>query len=745
MSEAESPVTRGSSSTAIRIALVLVIAAAIVYALCANIDKFGAILMVAFGFGGVVMVHEFGHFIVGKMTGMRVTAFSIGFPPVLLGFKRTMAGMRIRVLPTLIPKEGGGPDEGALDFTFGRGGEEWETEYCIGLIPIGGYVALLGQEDFGAAERDPDPRSFMNKPLLPRIAVILAGVTFNVISALIIFMIIFHNGIKLQAPVIGDVIPNSPAAQAGLRSGDEIVAIDGDRFIDYMNIALAGALGDVNDPVNLVVKRTLADGRILESAVAIVPKVGKVNGAMSPMRVFGVSQSPGLLISRLADANDRKQLFVTTGLKGNDLIVAIDGKPVKDGLQFQNMLENLLTRTVTLTAERTDPNTKVVTRHSVKLPLGLTMTTDDFEKGYTLNSVYGMVPRLAVIGVPSEPKGKVAEIKKFFSSLLGKKKSQGDKLKKGDVIVKVGDYEYPTYTDLRRLLTEYTNAMFAAADKNEEFDPKMKVVVERVVDGQAREVMLNMVPAPADKRHKPSMLGFNPGLDANSPAISHIIETPDGLKPGTIPAGAVISSVGGRKVASFYDVIAAIRSNADRTVAIEWQKGGESGEASLAVPMGGESVTVKSAFAVVVPIDEARRLYKADNPLQAIVMGWKRTELFIKQAVVTLERLVSGALSPSTLSGPVGIVTATYNIAAGKDLTTFFYWLGLISASIAVMNLLPLPILDGGLIVLMLVEKIKGSPISRKAQEMLAYIGWGAILLLMVYVTYNDIRMFFLN
>ena len=100
---------------------------------------------------------------------------------------------------------------------------------------------------------------------------------------------------------------------------------------------------------------------------------------------------------------------------------------------------------------------------------------------------------------------------------------------------------------------------------------------------------------------------------------------------------------------------------------------------------------------------------------------------------------MGGLVSPKQLMGPVGILTFSYRIVAAQPFIYYIYFLGLISASIAVLNFLPLPPFDGGLTVLLLVEKIKGSAISARTQEVIAYAGWGMILLLMLYVTFNDI------
>ena len=107
---------------------------------------------------------------------------------------------------------------GFVHFTIPAMCRAGETEYQIGLIPFGGFVKMLGQEDVGTAKSTDDPRSYANKPVSARMAVITAGVTFNVISAVIVFMTVFLIGIELQPAIVGSVVPDSPAAKAGLKA-----------------------------------------------------------------------------------------------------------------------------------------------------------------------------------------------------------------------------------------------------------------------------------------------------------------------------------------------------------------------------------------------------------------------------------------------------------------------------------------------------------------------------------------------
>ncbi|HEC03762.1 MAG TPA: hypothetical protein ENI81_09525, partial [Phycisphaerales bacterium] len=116
-----------------------------------HLGTFGNILLVLLGFGAVVMVHEFGHFIAAKVGGIKVEAFSIFMPPILFGIQRTEDGIRFRILPEILPKEDDESGDGALSFTVGSKGAPSDTEYRIGLIPFGGFVKMLGQDDTGPA------------------------------------------------------------------------------------------------------------------------------------------------------------------------------------------------------------------------------------------------------------------------------------------------------------------------------------------------------------------------------------------------------------------------------------------------------------------------------------------------------------------------------------------------------------------------------------------------------------------
>jgi regulator of sigma E protease len=138
----------------------------------------------------LVAIHEYGHYIIGRWSGMKVLRFSIGF--------------------------------GKPVWTWVRGADR--TEYCISAIPLGGYVRFLDSREGPVASED-EGRAFNHRPIPARIAVLLAGPMFNFLFAIFAYWVLFLNGIPTLQPAVGNVEPDSYAARAGLEFGDKIVAV----------------------------------------------------------------------------------------------------------------------------------------------------------------------------------------------------------------------------------------------------------------------------------------------------------------------------------------------------------------------------------------------------------------------------------------------------------------------------------------------------------------------------------------
>ncbi|MGB2809268.1 MAG: site-2 protease family protein, partial [Sedimentisphaerales bacterium] len=679
-----------------------------------------------------------GHYRVAKFSGVKVEAFSIGFPPALFGIQRTEDGYRIRLFPRFSEKEGEVEDD-RVSFTIGKKGKASDTEYRIGIIPAGGFVKMLGQDDIGPNKSSDDPSSYANKPVSTRMAILATGVTFNVISAILIFMIVFMIGIKLPPAVVGGVRPNSPAALEGLKAGDEILEIAGkSENLDFSNIQIAAALSDVNEPVRMKVKHE--DGSIDE--LSIVAKLLKGN----PMRLFGVIPARSLTIAKITDVD---KLYETTGLLPGDRIKSVNGKEVRNYWELKPLVLDSLVPELEVVAERkgADDGTELI-----ETRIGMEM---QFAGGYGVESeselyhVCSLVPRLRVTaysGMPEAARGGSIPVKvgrKIRSlgngiwckvlSLVGKAPQRPEPpLQAGDVILAVGDVNNPTYVEMREVV-----------EKSE--DEELEIEVLRTGKNGVEEELVVIVVPRRLRGSKWVQIGAALALDAERLVVAKTISVEGGPVGLKIPSGAEITAVDGTPVSNFYDIIREIRRYAGERITIDYRVDEQvAGSVALNVDPDLGIISVKTAFAEYVPFEELKRLYRAGNPIEAIGMGYKKTLMFITQTYLTLRRLVSRDVSPKSLLGPVGILAASYTIVSERPFVYYAYFLGLISACIAVVNFLPLPPLDGGLVVLLLVEKIKGSALSEKTQGIFAYAGWVLIGTFFLYVTFNDVvRTFF--
>jgi regulator of sigma E protease len=761
--------------------MLTVAVAAVVYLIARHIDALGNVMLVLLGFGTVILVHEFGHFLFAKLSGIKVEIFSIGFMPTLFGFQRTQEGFRVRVLPGFFKEEGAEKDEGEggegeneddagegqdeedqataheaprapsgvagatcgdeqdesngslLSFTIGGGGRAWDTEYCIGLIPIGGYVKMFGQDDTGPVKSSDDPRSFANKSTGARMAVIAAGVVFNVITAAIIFMIVFLIGIKQPPAVVGGVEPNSPAALAGLEPGDEIIEVNGKSYnLDFSDIVLAGALSGRDEQVGFKAKR---DGSVKDFALVAEQKPGM------PWKTFGIIAPQTLVVAEPADQADVNDLLAHTGLAPGDVVKSVNGKDVQSYWEMASIVGSHLAPTVELSVERKANNgeTELV---EAGIPLEwMSGAGGDIKSESELYSVYSMVPRLQVtaVGGVSEKGargGILSRVRDGIVVLFGRKQEQtetGPDLKSGDVILAVPDVKNPTYKEMREVTEQYENKA-------------MPLEVLRTDDTGAQKVVAVTVTPMRQADSERVVIGIAVGLDAGHAVVAKTIDAAGGAASLDIPRGAVITAVDGTPVSSFYDIVREISKYPGEHITIDYRiDENEAGAVALNVAQSWDKgITVKPMLATAVEFEELRRLYKASGPVDAVAMGARKTVTLIVQTYLTIKRLVVGAVSPKGLMGPVGILAASYRTVAEKMWIEYLFLIGLINAAIAVFNFLPLPPLDGGLAVFLLIEKLKGSAVSERIQGIIVRVGLVLVLVLFLYVTLNDvIRNFF--
>jgi regulator of sigma E protease len=234
-------------------------------------------------------------------------------------------------------------------------------------------------------------------------------------------------------------------------------------------------------------------------------------------------------------------------------------------------------------------------------------------------------------------------------------------------------------------------------------------------------------------------LGIRPGMDADHAVVGGVVNDSAAATAGITP-GSTILKVNGQDVKSWFDVHRQLSSaKPGDKVKLEYQTlGGEVKPADVTLSQDQVAAIHNVRYVDLLALAEPREPRKAENALQA--MGWGVTETrdFILQFYLTLRRMADGTVSPANLMGPIGIFHAGTKFAyKGHDWLIWF--LSMISANLAVVNFLPIPIVDGGLFTFLILEKIKGRPLSARTQTIAQFVGMAVLLCVFLLVTYQDI------
>ncbi len=259
----------------------------------------------------LVTVHEFGHYWVARRLGFKVLRFSVGFGKPLL---RRIAGAD-------------------------------RTEYVVAAIPLGGYVKLLDERE-GPVEPAELQRSFTRRPPWQRIVVLLAGPGFNIAFAiLVLWGMLWASGIDEYKAVVGEVASGSVAAQAGIRPGDEIVAVNHEAVSGQQDVVF-GLLDGVSSGSSFVLNLRGSSGDS-RTATLYVPSAEERRRLTEPAAMFKglgfqfwVPSVPAVVREVAAGGP-----AASAGLKAGDEILAIDDKPV-DYQHFVPLIEGAVGRTV---------------------------------------------------------------------------------------------------------------------------------------------------------------------------------------------------------------------------------------------------------------------------------------------------------------------------------------------------------------------------------------------------------------
>lgn len=268
--------------------------------------------------GILVAIHEFGHFMAARLSGMRVDVFAIGMGKRLFGYNKITG------------------------FTWGNLPDDWDgngyTDYRISILPIGGYVKIAGMidESFDTeyAQSEPKPWEFRSKNAWQKAFVITAGVIMNIVLAFGIFAgIAYINGETIyKTTTLSYVEKDSPFAAAGLESGDKVVSIDGTSVSNWRDIIRSLTTESVGDDKVITVQRETST---LTKQVSGQKIVNALTG--SKRKNLGIYPDH---VQVIANNVVKDNPAYKAGIRSSDILLTVDGVPIISAAQFMDIVSS---------------------------------------------------------------------------------------------------------------------------------------------------------------------------------------------------------------------------------------------------------------------------------------------------------------------------------------------------------------------------------------------------------------------
>jgi regulator of sigma E protease len=695
-----------------------------------NLQLLVVILEVAFGLGMVIFVHELGHFAVAKWCGVKVEKFYLGFD---------IYGLKL--------------------LKFVRG----ETEYGIGILPLGGYVKMLGQDDNpsrAAGERERsilrapdgrptpvtssdtldaegeryqlDPRSYMAKSVPQRMAIISAGVIMNLIFAVLVATIAYLIGVKDIACGISAVYPGEAAWRSDLQPGDTIVQINhsGDRPLRFRDLMNAVALADMNEGIDFQIRReTVAD-----------PFWINVKPDLDTRRLrptIGVVQP---LTTHLRDTQavfEGSPAAKTGKFEPGDRIAAIDDRDIKQYSDYEAALARDPAATLKVKVVRSKAD--VEDRDDVD--------DETFEVEVPSRPVrtLGLVMKLGKIAaVQADSPAAKADLRPddFITSIDGQ--PPADPMQLADA--------------MRRRAGETVRLGISRRGPSGADETLEKQITLR------QPLWTEESDAPGSPLGIPALgiavrvLNIVHEAQKGSPAAA--AELVDGEKPASVPllaAGDEIveaqmilptrsqqekDEIEKKHEATVVKEPPAVKFSAEQPNwpfffnQLQWLPAGSSVKLTL---KDGRTTTVALTDASdwcypnrgLIPAMEFTTA-KAGSLGEAAAMGARETVETVV-GVYAFLRKIGSQISPYMLGGPKTIAEAAGG-AAYRGFSDLLIFLTMLSANLAVINFLPIPLLDGGHMVFLALEGILRRPVSERVVVAFHYLGFLFIISLMMFV-----------
>lgn len=607
------------------------------------LGEVGTWVQVILGVGLLIFIHEMGHFLVAKWAGVRVLAFSLGFGPEIWGFTR-------------------GP-----------------TRYRVSWVPLGGYVKMSGENELPEGGFAPD--DYPAQPVWKRSLIIIAGVAMNAVLGFVLFAAALGVGMRVDPVVLGAVTIDGPAWEEGLRPGDRVVAVDGERTLFFPDVVFATLEGD---PVVLDVLR---DGQPLR-----VPVTPRVPSPRSKTPSIGISQSGGPVLLVPPGKGAEK-----AGFRDGDVVVALDGIPGDLDLLGDEVYGN-----------------------AVQSPHGPVRVT--VRRGSETAEV--PVPQV----MPKQPRRMIGVVP--LRTTLDRVRPGGAAEAAGWL---AGDRPLSVDGTPVRGSSSFARAVMAA--------PPGRPVAVRVArpggeadvvapsDAASRFAMLHEIrfarPSPAAAVE---VLPFGPPGPDGKPA-------PSPAEAAGIPNGAVITRVGDAKeIADFVDIGMAVAAVESGPVEFAWNHGQATGSAKV-LPVAVPALD-PGALSMESTGDEV--LVRADSLGEALSLAATRCVLTSRQIKTTITGLFRGSVDKGNLGGPILIAQVAHQ-SSKRGFGQFLWLLGMLSINLMFLNVLPIPLLDGGQLALLALEGATRKRPSEALVGITQMVGLVVILGLTVIISFNDV------
>lgn len=729
------------------------------------------LLLVMTGFGLIIFLHELGHFLAARWAGIRVLAFAVGFGPALFSYRKDV-GLRRgsasdRPTTPTTPTTPTAPTAPAADHpgrSAPRPRPHPPTEYRLNALPLGGYVKMLGQEDLNPEAVSAAPDSYQSAPPWKRMVVISAGVVMNLISAALLFVLVFSLGLKVPPAAVGSTQPGSPAAQAvalngpedqpiGLQHGDRILSINGVRPRSFNDIFPATALAEPGRPLELLIARP---GLTEPLRFEIIPKPSELSGGLLELGIappttltLGGADLTGPDSAAFAKALARSGL---DGVEPGSTLVDLDGRAeIRGWGDIRDAFAASAGRPVPM---------GFVSPSGQPIDL-LVPPLAQFETARATTSKDSTTPVEHLLGLES--------VMRVNPDADPKAVKQG--LQPGDVFLRIGSVEFPSIAQGIREIKSRSGKTIELvvarpippadppADPSADPDPSAPIRPPAVRVALTANVTRNgTIGFPPDSLERDDTL-----LAASTPWLVPLSgQGPVAVITNDRP-GARILEIAGRPVRTMVEAREALRAAILASITDPSAPPGDLQILATLQPPTPQTQTqtVTQTVNVTWTLDETARArllglgweppfapgifkpeiftLKAGSPVEAVAIGLHETRRLLVMTYVQFIRMFQGSVRIEHVKGPVGIAHLGTLIASRGPVWLLFFF-AMISVNLAVVNFLPLPIVDGGQFLMLVYEQLRGRPVPMGFQNAVTTAGLLMLAAVFLIVTFNDLR-----